>query len=92
MAFRSKHTKRNERAIELMNSLLDEVDEERARRLRDELGQRRWIVSWSLTDEGPWLARVSGPGHAETIERSGLTRIHAIELAAEALGRCLKTS
>ncbi len=92
MAFRSKRTKRNSQAIELMNSLLDEVDEERARKLRHELGQRRWIVSWSSTEDGPWLARVSGPGHPETIERSGLTRIHAIELAVEALGRCLTKS
>ena len=71
-----------------MTRLLDEIDEERARRLRDELGQRRWIVSWDAAADGPWLARVSGPGHPETIERTGLTRVHAIDLAAEALGRC----
>jgi hypothetical protein len=89
MAFRSKRTKRDTQAVELMNSLLDEVDEERARRIRHQLGQLRWIVSWSRTDEGPWLARLSGPGHPETIERSGRTRVHAIEQATDAAGLCL---
>jgi hypothetical protein len=91
MANRAKRSGRAE-AKALMDSLLDEIDEDRARQLRHELGQRRWIVSWARTDEGPWLARVSGPGYPETIERTGLTRVHAIELAAEALDRCLGVS
>ncbi len=92
MAFRMKRTTREKPTCKSMDALMDNLDEERARILRHGMGLRRWIVSWSLTEEGPWLARVSGPGHAETIERSGLTRIHAIELAAEELGRCLKKS
>ena len=31
------------------------------------------------------MARISGPGHAETIERIGRTRVEAIERAALAL-------
>jgi hypothetical protein len=89
MAFRSKRTKRDPQAVELMNSLLDEVDEERARRVRHQLGQRRWLVSWSQIDGGKWLARLSGPGRPETIERSGRTRVHAIELAVAAAGLSL---
>jgi hypothetical protein len=93
MAFRVKRGGRDEQATKVMTSLLDEIDEERARRLRSELGQqRRWLVSWQGAEGGSWTARVSGPDYPETIERTGLTRAHAIELAAEALGRCLKPS
>jgi hypothetical protein len=90
MANRTKRGGRDDQAKTLMTSLLDEIDDERARRLRTDLGGRRWIVSWARTDDGTWLARVSGPGHPETIERNGLTRVHAIELAVDALGRSLR--
>ena len=83
--------RRGETAKQLMNSLLDEIDEERARRLRHEFGQRRWILSWNREVEG-WVARLSGPGVAETIEQVGRTRVEAVERAAVALREALPKS
>lgn len=73
----------------LMGGMLDEIDEGWAKRLRQEFGRRRWVLSWSREEGGPWLARLSGPGHSETIECRGRTRVDAIEKAAKALRRVL---
>jgi hypothetical protein len=77
--------KRDGTAIRLMDNLLDEIDEERARQLRNDLGRRHWLVSWMLDDDGTWMARVSGPGYPDTVERTGRTRVEAIERATSAL-------
>lgn len=69
-----------------MQSLLDQVDERRARRLRVELGRRQWLVSWLAEPDGRgWRARVSCPGLDATVERVGATRCRAIEQACKAV-------
>lgn len=69
----------------MVDALMDEIDEERARRLRREFGQRRWILSWMPTENARWMARVSGPGHPDTVERTGRTRAEAIVAASRFL-------
>jgi hypothetical protein len=63
----------------------DRVDEHRARRLRFQLGRRRWLVSWQRQDDGRWLARLSCPSLVFTLERSGKTRTAAIAHAVSTL-------
>jgi hypothetical protein len=65
------------------------LDERRARRLREELGRRRWLVSWQRDPDGRWRARLSGPETPRTVERTARTRSRAIERAARAMGRIL---
>lgn len=83
--------RRGEMAKQLMDSLLDEIDEERAKRLRHEFGQRRWILSWVREDDA-WMARLSAPRVINTIEATARTRVQAIERAAVALGDVLPKS
>ncbi len=75
-------------AKQLMNSLLDEIDETRAKGLREVYGLKRWVLSWMVQGDA-WMARISGPGHADTVERTGRTRVDAIEKAAAALKEVL---
>ena len=92
MGARAKSGERRcDMAKQLMDSLLDEIDEERAKRLRHEFGQRRWVLSWIRADDA-WMARLSAPGVPETIERTGRTRIEAIERTAVALREALPKS
>jgi hypothetical protein len=74
----------------LMASLLDEIDEERARSLRQAFGQDRWILSWLKADTGLWTARLSAPGHPETLECEGRTRLDAIERAEITMRQALE--
>ncbi|HWE38565.1 MAG TPA: hypothetical protein VG406_18485 [Isosphaeraceae bacterium] len=69
----------------LWNSWLDRRDDRRARRRRQVLGRRRWLVSWRPRRDGWWVARVSCPSDPETIERAGASRIEAIDHAERAL-------
>lgn len=71
-------------AKRFVEDLLDELDGQRAKRLREKYGLQRWVLSW-MPEGTKWMARISGPGHAETIERIGRTRVEAIERAALAL-------
>jgi hypothetical protein len=75
---------------QLMVSLLDEIDEERAKHLRTAFGRLRWILSWHWADSGAWNARLSAPGHPETLEREGRTRLDAIERAEIAMRQALE--
>jgi hypothetical protein len=77
-----KQQSREFTARQAMDALLEEIDEERARRLRQAYGQRHWLVSWQPAGDGSWLARLSGPGVLETVERTGRSRLAAIEEAA----------
>jgi hypothetical protein len=61
------------------------MDERRARRLRFQLGRRRWLVSWQRRSDGRWLARLSCPSLVFTLERSGKTRTAAIAHAMRTL-------
>lgn len=72
-------------AEQYMAKVLDEIDEERAKRTRQRFGLDRWLVSWSPLDAGGYLARVSAPHHDETIEATGRNRLLAIEAAASVL-------
>jgi hypothetical protein len=74
----------------LMDNLLDEIDEERAKHLRIAFGQKRWLLSWSRADSGLWAARLSAPDHPETVEREGRTRLDAIERAEITLRQALE--
>lgn len=69
----------------LLQTWRDRRDDRRARRRRDELGRRRWLVSWQSRRDGWWVARVSCPQDPETVERAGATRLDAIESAERAL-------
>jgi len=42
-------------------------------------------VSWHRVGDGPWLARLSCPSLASTLERTGTSRTKAIGRAARAL-------
>lgn len=89
MATRTKGD--DEMARRLMDGLLNEIDEERARGLRERYGRNRWVLSWGA-EGGAWLAKISGPGRGETIECLGKTRVDAIERAATALQKSLSSS
>ena len=56
-------------------------DELTASRMRQSLGVAGSLVSWSSQGEGLWLARLSGPDLAETIEAVGKRRVEAIQEA-----------
>ena len=76
----------------LPSRLLDRIDDFRARRMRADLGARRWLLSWSqdlASTRYPWLARVSCPELPLTIERRGRSRIGASVRAQRALERLL---
>ena len=68
----------------------DRLDEYFATKRRQSLGRRRWLLSWTPTDDGRWLARLSAPGVARTIERAADTRNAAIGRAVGAMNRLLK--
>ena len=63
----------------------DEHDEQWARWMREELGRKRWLLSWHALDDASWLARLSSPDWPETVEMIGLSRCHAIGQAHRAL-------
>ena len=64
----------------------DEHDERWARWMREEFGQKKWLVSWLRLDDGRgWLARLSCPEVADTLEADGRTRCLAIGRAHRAL-------
>jgi hypothetical protein len=65
--------------------IFDRLDERRARRFRTVLGRRQWLVSWEWIGDGCWLARLSCPSLATTLERTGRTRTRAIGRATRAL-------
>jgi hypothetical protein len=65
--------------------IADRMDERRARRLRFQLGRRRWLVSWQRQSDGRWLARLSCPSLVFTLERTGTTRTAAIARALRTL-------
>jgi hypothetical protein len=67
----------------------DHVDERRARRLRFQIGQRRWLVSWHRKSDGRWLARLSCPSLVFTLERTGKTRTAAIVQAVHTMNSIL---
>lgn len=67
----------------------DRRDERRAHERRSTLGTRRWLASWHREPDGGWGARVSGPGVAHTVERTGRTRIRAIGRAVAAMEQIL---
>jgi hypothetical protein len=67
----------------------DRMDERRARRLRFQLGQRRWLVSWQRRSDGRWLVRLSCPSLVFTLERTGKTRTAAIAQAVRTLDAIL---
>jgi len=65
-------------------------DRWRARRLREEFGRsRRWLVSWYRLGRRRWLARLSCPELAETIEETGRSRCEAIARAERVLRAAL---
>lgn len=69
----------------------EEHDERWARLMREEFGRRRWILSWQRREGADgWIARLSCPRLAETIEREGNSRCHAIGRANRALVAAIK--
>jgi hypothetical protein len=74
---------------QLMDKLLDEIDEERAKILRNGYGQLRWILSWVRADSGGWTARLSTSNHPETLECEGRTRVDAIKRAEISMRQAL---
>lgn len=75
--------------LRLTRQLFDQLDESRARGLRQELGRKRWVVSWYRGGDRLWHARISGPGLKHTLVRGGPTRFHAIVRASAAMRRIL---
>jgi hypothetical protein len=65
----------------------DRLDERHAQKVRSTLGQKKLLVSWHLEPGGRWKARLSAPGLAHTIERTGFSRRRAIDRAMQALNR-----
>jgi len=72
-----------------LGTVLDRLDEGRARRLRVRLGKRLWLVSWNRHGDGLWRARLSCPSLVSTLERTATSRAQAIEHAVHALSRLL---
>lgn len=68
-------------------AVLDRRDERAAQRLRRQYGQHGWLLSWAPFPNGRWLARLSRPEWPETVERTGGSRIEAIQRADHALHR-----
>lgn len=64
---------------------MDNVDLNRAVRLRNEYGRVRWLVSWHAQENGMWLARLSCPTYAETVEGIGNQRTDAVDMATRFL-------
>lgn len=64
---------------------MDNVDLARAVRIRNEYGRVRWLVSWYPQEDGFWLARLSCPTIAETVEALGQSRCLAIDSATRHL-------
>lgn len=64
-----------------LRAQFDQRDQRRACRLRQHYGRRRWLLSWLPLDDRRWLARLSCPELAETVEAVGRTRCEAIALA-----------
>jgi hypothetical protein len=75
------------RPLRAVAGLLDGWDERAARRLRESLGKRGRLVSWSREADGRWRARISGPGVVRTLERTGRTRHRAVTRSIDALDR-----
>lgn len=67
--------------------VFDRLDERLARLRREAFGRRGWLLSWQRRPDGSWLARLSGPGLARTIERSARTRSCAILRTARVMAR-----
>jgi len=65
--------------------VMDNVDQARAVRIRNEYGRVRWLVSWYPQEDGFWLARLSCPTIAETVEALGQSRCLAIDSATRHL-------
>ena len=74
----------------MVAGLFDGVDEDRAIKLRVDLGKKRWLLSWEPRDDGAWLARISPPGPSRTIVRHGRTRVEAIERAVGTLRQSME--
>ena len=73
-----------------IGAMSDWLDERQAQRLRRQYGPCGWLVSWQREGSGPWLARLSCPQWAETVERVGATRCAAISRADHALRAALR--
>lgn len=61
--------------------VMDNVDQSRAVRLRNEYGRVNWLVSWYPQEDGFWLARLSCPSVQDTVEALGQSRCLAIDSA-----------
>ena len=62
-------------------------DELKAVRERIVLGLAGVLVSWSIQEDGQWMARVSGRGVAETVEAYGKSRLESIHAAEKEFAR-----
>lgn len=67
----------------------DGIDEWRATQIRNRLGARGWLLSWSR-ESRRWVARLSRPEFPRTIVRTGRDRIDAIDRAMRASSRIIQ--
>lgn len=67
------------------SEVMDNVDKQRAERIRREYGRVGWLVSWYKQDDDFFLARLSCPNVEDTIEAIAQSRCLAIDSATRTL-------
>lgn len=67
------------------SEVMDNVDKQRAERIRREYGRVGWLVSWYKQEDGFFLARLSCPTIEDTLEAIGNSRCLAIDSATRTL-------
>ena len=77
-------------ATKLMAKLADSIDEDRAVRLRTQLGKKGWIISWLPSLGDLWMARVSTSRFDKTVEAISATRVRAINHGVKVLEHILE--
>ena len=74
--------------LSLLN-LWNQHDESIAKKYRADFGLKGWLLSWQLTEDGFWQARISTPALPYSIGRTGRSRFQAIDRAYRAMGAML---
>jgi hypothetical protein len=77
--------------ISLLN-LWNQHDESIAKKYRADFGLKGWLLSWQLTEDGFWQAKISTPALPYSIGRTGRSRFQAIDRAYRAMGALLALS